>query len=501
MRKQKQEEYKGYRTPGIRLMEPMLADLPAFSEGQDEAALYPYHLFDKAHLVMLAEEGLVPRSDAAAMLKELRSTEPDKVVESRLEAGGAMHSGEYLLIRRLGEEVGGRMHLGRSSGDLHAVWRRCRQRDSLLTLMREINRLRAVFLEVASENLHAVMPAYTHSQHAQPTTLGHQLLAWSSSLERCFGRAAFAYGWVNQSPAGAAIMTGSDFPLNRHRTAELMGFDGVLPNTYDAILNEDTPLDSFMAVASVHLNLSRWASDLNFWFTSEAGYIDVPDRFCGTSSIMMQKKNPDSLEYVRGAVADAMGGLVASFAVQKAASGDPTMDLRYMDDALFRSFDMAVRNLGWFIELMPALEVKRDRMREMAGAHWAQATDVAGALVREKGLPWRTAHQIVGILVRFTEERGIRPQDVTPELLDEASVEYMGVGVGLGKEALARALDPMAFVERRTLYGGPAPEECRRRMSEYRDRLREDEASVEERRRRLAEASESLESAIDGIVG
>ena len=159
------------------------------------------------------------------------------------------------------------------------------------------------------------MPAYTHSQHAQPTTLGHQLLAWTSSLERCFGRAAFAYSWANQSPAGSAIMTGSDFPLNRHRTAELMGFDGVLPNTYDAILNEDTPLDTFMAVASVHLNLSRWASDLNFWFTSEAGYIDVPDRFCGTSSIMMQKKNPDSSgvrSWSGGRCDGRTGGLVRS---------------------------------------------------------------------------------------------------------------------------------------------------------------------------------------------
>ena len=177
------------------------------------------------------------------------------------------------------------------------------------------------------------------------------------------------------------------------------------------------------------------------------------------------------------------------------------MDLRYMDDALFRSFDMAIRNLGWFIELMPALEVKRDRMREMAGAHWAQATDVAGALVREKGLPWRTAHQIVGILVRFSEERGIRPRDVTPDLLDEASVEYMGEGVGLSEEALNRALDPMVFVERRTLYGGPAPEECRRRIVEYEARLREDEESVEERRCRLDESAGKLESAIDAIIG
>ena len=500
LRKQPHGEYQGYRTPGIRLMEPLLPGVSAFTEDTDPSALYPYHLFDKAHLVMLAEEDLIPRQDAAAMLKALREMEAQGVGEVRQQVGGTMHSGEQYLIRLLGEEVGGRMHLGRSSGDLRAVWRRCRQRDCLIDMMGEMNGLRAVLLEVAEKNLDAVMPGYTHSQHAQPTTLGHQFLAWVCVLERCFQRADVAYRRVNESPAGAAIMTGSDFPLNRHRTAELMGFDGVLRNTYDAILNEDVALDTFHAVALVHLSLSRWASDINFWFTSEAGYIDVPDRFCGTSSIMMQKKNPDSLEYVRGAVAESMGGLMTAFAVQKAASGDPTMDLRYMDRALFNSFEMAIRHLRWFTELLPEMEVKRERMREMAGAHWAQATDVAGALVREKGLPWRTAHQIVGILVRYSSERNIRPQEVTPALLDEAAVEYMGEPVGLGDEALRRALDPVEFVNRRTLYGGPSPEECLRRLPEYRAQLEQDEAMVEEKSKGLSQAADKLERAIDALV-
>ncbi|MEE9248995.1 MAG: hypothetical protein V3U79_09910, partial [Dehalococcoidia bacterium] len=242
------------------------------------------------------------------------------------------------------------------------------------------------------------------------------------------------------------------------------------------------------------------ASDINFWYTSEAGYIDVPDRFCGTSSIMMQKKNPDSLEYVRGAVAESMGGLMTAFAVQKAATGDPTMDLRYMDRALFNSFEMATRHLRWFTELLPAMKVKRERMREMAGSHWAQATDVAGALVREKGLPWRTAHQIVGILVRYSSERNIRPQEVTPALLDEAAVEYMGEPVGLGDEVLRRALDPVEFVNRRTLYGGPSPEECLRRLPEYRAQLERDEALVEEKAEGLMQAAAKLERAIDALV-
>ncbi|GIX48997.1 MAG: argininosuccinate lyase [Candidatus Tectimicrobiota bacterium] len=500
MRKQVHTEYRGFRTPGIRLKEPLLPDIIGHSSEAELPLLYAYHMFDKAHLVMLAEEQLIPRADAAAMLRALRDMEAEGIEKVRLEVGGGMHSGEQYLIRRLGEEVGGRIHLGRSSGDLGAVARRIRQRDRLLELMRHLNELRATLLAVAEANLDAVMPGYTHSQHAQPVTLGHQLLAWASALERDFERAGNAYQRVNQSPAGAAIMTGSNFPLNRHRTAELLGFDGVIKNTFDAILNQDVALDSFLAVASVNLNLSKWAADLNFWFTAEAGYIDIPDRFCGTSSIMMQKKNPYVLEYMRGAVAESMGGLVTAFAVQKAATGDPVQDRRYMYEALFRSFDLAVRSLRWMTLLLPAIEVKKARMREMAAAYWATATDVAGALVREKGLPWRTAHQIVGILVRLSEERGLKPAEVTPALLDEAAVEYMGEPVGLSAEALQRALDPVVFVAERTLYGGPAPEECRRRLPDYHARLQADREAVAEKERRLQAAATALEKAIDALL-
>ena len=500
MRRQVHTEYSEFRTPGIRLMEPLLSSITGHSSEAELPVLYAYHMFDKAHLTMLAEENLIPRQDAVAMLRALRRMEADGVETVRMEVGGGMHSAEQYLIQRLGEDVGGRIHLGRSSGDLGVVARRIHQRNRLIELMSEINGLRGAVLQVAEENLNAVMPGYTHSQHAQPVTLGHQLLAWASILERDFERADTAYKRVNQSPAGAAIMTGSNFPLNRHRTSDLLGFDGVIKNTFDAILSEDVALDTFLAVASVNLSLSKWASDLNCWFTSEAGYIDIPDRFCGTSSIMMQKKNPYALEYTRGAVAESMGGLVTAFAVQKATTGEPIQDRRYMYDALFRSFDLAVRDLRWFSELLPAIEVKKDRMRKMTGSYWAQATDVAGALVREKGLPWRTAHQIVGILVRFSYERGLKPEQATTELLDEAAIEYRGEPVGLSNEVLRRALDPVEFVNGRTLYGGPAPEECRRRLPEYHAQLQTDQRSVEEKAQRLKEAADRLEKAIDALL-
>ena len=500
MLKQAQAEYSGFRNPGIRLTEPLLPSITSHSSEAELPLLYAYHMFDKSHLTMLAEEDLIPRADAVAMLKEIRHMEAEGVEKVRLEVGGGMHSAEQYLIRGLGEEVGGRIHLGRSSGDLGAVARRIRQRDRLIELMNEINALRGAVLQVAEDNLDTVMPGYTHSQHAQPVTLGHQLMSWDSALERDFDRASTAYRRVNQSPAGAAIMTGTNFPINRQRVAALMGFDGVLRNTFDAILSQDVALDSFLTVASVNMNLARWSSDMNFWFTSEAGYIDVPDRFCGTSSIMMQKKNPYALEYTRGALAESMGGIVTAFAVQKAATGEAIQDRRYMYDAMFRSFDLAVRDLQWFTELLPALEVNRERMRDMAGSYWAQATDVAGALVRENELPWRTAHQIVGILVRLSYERGIKPMEATPQLLDEAAVEYMGEPVGLSDEALDCALDPAEFVNGRTVYGGPSAEECRNRLPEYHEQLRQDRLAVQQMERRLADASTEQERAIDALL-
>lgn len=500
MRKQEQARYSGYRMPGIRMNEPMLEDVDSVYHEVQLVDLSPYHLFDKAHLVMLTEEGLIPREHGVAMLEALGEMEAEGFEELRRQVGGTSHSGEQYLIRRLGEEVGGHIHLGRSSGDLEAVRRRVQQRDWLIALMKGINNLRSALLVTATEHLHTVMPGYTHSQHAQPVTLGFQYLAWVCALTRDFERAAAAYGRVNVSPAGAAIMTGSNFALNRHRTAELMGFDGVLSNTFDAILNEEVALDSLLALTTVQLNLSKWAADLNFWYTSEAGFIDIPDRYCGTSSIMMQKKNPDLLEFIRGAVGETLGGFVTSVTVQKSASGDSTMDIFYMDRVLFRSFATAVNHLENFTGFISAVQVKAERMEVFAGRHWAQGTDVAGALVSDKGLPWRTAHQIVGILVRLAIERGIDPRDVTPELLDEAAREYMDEPVGLSAETLRKALDPVEFVRARTLFGGPAPEESERRIADYQDELVRDKETVSRLQANLARASDKLQAAIDSLL-
>jgi argininosuccinate lyase len=476
---------------------PLMAGLTTQYGPAADALLDAYHLFDKAHLVMLGEEELIPREDAAAMLGALRDLEAAGVSAVRNEVGGGMHSGEQYLIRRLGYDVGGRIHLGRSTGDFGAVARHVRERTRLLELIEGIVALRAVVLDLAEQHLETVMPGQTGSQPAQPVTLAHQLLHWSATLHRHAVRATLAYDGVNQSPAGAAILTGSSFAMNRPRTAELMGFAGVITNTFDAIQGHDDELDTIAVGVSMNVSLGRWANDLTFWSTAEAGYVRIPDAFCGTSSIMAQKRNPAILPAIRNAAHEAAAAYVATAGALITTTGEFGGD---GGSGLHRSFDAAVRGMNWLAQLLPQLEVNSDRMLEAAGSHWAQATDVAAALVSERGLPWRVAHQVTAIVVRLAEERGIHPLAVTTGLVDEAAIAYMDRPVGLPSTALSAALDPMRFVTVRTLLGGPAPAEAARQIAEHRSELGDGVRLVVERRDALDRAKATLEAAIDALI-
>jgi argininosuccinate lyase len=489
-------EYAGPRAAGIRMNDPIMPGLTTQYGTAEDSLLEAYHLFDKAHLVMLGEEQLIPRDAAAAMIVALRELEAEGVSTVRNQVGGGMHSAEQYLIRRLGYDVGGRIHLGRSTGDFGAVARRLRERTRLLELIEGIVALRTAVLDLADQHLETVMPGQTGSQPAQPVTLAHQLIHWSVTLQRHAERAFQAYTRINQSPAGAAILTGSSFAMNRHRTAELMGFEGVLTNTFDAIQGHDDELDTIAVSVSLNVSLARWSNDLNFWSTAEAGYVRIPDAFCGSSSIMAQKRNPAILPAIRNAASDALGAYTTTAASLITATGEFGGD----GDGLHRTFESAVRGMNWLAQLLPALQINTDRMLEAAGSHWAQATDVAAALVTELSLPWRVGHQIVAIFVRLAEERAIHPLDVTTELLDEAAVLYMDRPVGLTPEDLTDALDPVHFVAARTLLGGPAPSEAARQLAEHRATLAADEQHLDERRSAINSAAVALEHAIDDLV-
>jgi len=493
--------YSGFRRPGVRLNEELL---PALAEHRTEKlgdTLEAIHTFDKAHLVMLVERGLIPRADGVAMLRELRAMEAEGILAVRMRVQGGSHSAEQYLIRVLGEAVGGRIHLGRSSGDLSEVGRRYTIRQHLLRHMGNLNRFRRVLVEIAPQHLSTVMPGFTHGQDAQPTTFGHWLSMWACVFERDFARAGALYQRVNQSPAGAGILCGSDFDLDRERTSQLLGFDGPLRNTMDAILSHDAVLLETASVLMIHASsMARLAEDFELWFSSEFSFIDMPDRYCDTSSIMAQKRNPLFSEEVKATAAAVYGGLTTAIAVESGPTGLAMNEHRATQSALWSNFAEIDQRLNEAIGLLPEITVNKARMLAVANDTWTQAADLAGGIVRLRGLPWRTAHQIVAILVRLSYERDIKPREVTPTLLDEAAMLYWDRPLRLSESELRDLLLAERSVERRTLLGGPAPEAASRELAILTDRLNGDEGTHAEAVQHVESAARELERSISLLL-
>lgn len=452
-----------YRKKGARLMEDADESVLWHKPGNPEDYRYlleAFHLIDKAHLIMLAEEKLIPREDAIIMLRAMKDMEREGVEEVRLRTGGAMHSGEHYLIEKLGEEIGGRLHLGRSSGDMQSTSNRIMVRSGYLDLMIEVLKFREALLEVACKHTYTVMPHYTRFQHGQTTTFGHYIVALVHALERDFERLAQAFARCNVSSMGCGAGTGSEFPLNRIRTTELMGFSSVNTNTKDSYAFMDFGIEAYAIMAMLMTNIDRVASDIFIWYTHEFGLVDIADRYCGTSSIMAQKKNPHSLMFVTENISKLLGRMTGAIIQYRNISGIGALK------ELGATFQMTIRSVRAMSGIISTLKIKTERMREQSAASWAQASDLAGAIVREKGLPWRTAYQIVAILVRQAIEEGKGEKDVTPDMVDRAAKEYIGKPLELSVNIINKALDPLECVRARNLIGGPSPEQVEKQIDE-----------------------------------
>ena len=484
-----------YRKAGARLTEDADPSQIAHKVGTSERTLpllQAYHCFDKAHVVMLSEEGLIPKHDGTAILRAFREMEATGWEQVRRDGGHGLFSGEAYLIEKLGEEIGGKIHLGRSSGDLNSVSARIGLRGKLLDVMEADLKCRNAYLKLAEQHLETVLPTYTMMQQAQVGTFAHYLVAWTLPLERDFERLLGAYGRTNVSSAGAGIGTGSDFPLNRNRTAELLGFDGVCQNVRDANAGRDFVLEALSAITILMVNVA-WATDTIFLFCSnEFNFVEIADRYCGSSSIMPQKKNPHSLMVVSETASQLSGAMSTMLTNARSISGSIK--------AVLQNFDLAVEAVNLWAGIISTLQVNKEVMRQSTLEFWALATDLAGAIVRIKSLPWRTAHQITAILVRMALEQGKKASDIDSSFVDFAAREYIGEPLDLGDEEIRRVLDPLRAVKARTLLGGTAPEEVQRQIQRGEDLLRQDTAELGLKRKKLAEAAAKLEAAIDVIL-
>jgi len=346
-----------------------------------------------------------------------------------------------------------------------------------------------------------VMPGHTCLQHAQTTTLAHTLMAWDAALGRDVERFVGTYQATGESPAGAAIMTGSTFPLRRTRTAELLGFDRVAGNTRDAVLNLDVILQAHTTTSVCMSTLMRIAQDLYMWASSEFGYVDLPDSYCSTSSIMPQKKNPWGLAWIRGEGSLALGHLSGVFTMLKAESDqlEATMLTAWeLWKALDLLNDMALLLTG----VIKGAQFDKERLYELACEHFCQATDLAAVLVTEGGLPWREAHQLTARVVRAAGEAGMKPADVTVEFMNQVRGEYGAAPLSMSPEVLAAALDPrQSVIARDAVQGSPSPRQVAGQIESAVSSIRPDREQAQAIANRAQQAADLLEQAIDRVLG
>lgn len=473
-------------------------------ERELRVAFEPQMQIHLAHTLMLARQSIISHEDARAILStlvELRASGPRAIdVDHSLE--DLYSHVERALIRRVGADIGGRMHTGRSRNDLGVTTARLVLRARALDLLDGVLGFQAVLLDLASKHVDTVMPGLTHSQHAQVITLGYYLAAFGNVIARDLDRLEAAYGRVNRNPLGAAALTTTGFPLDRDLTTDLLGFDGLVENAYDAIVSRDDVTELAAVVALLMTNLSRLAEDLWIWSTLEFGYAELADRYCSVSSIMPQKKNPGVLEKIKALAAQAIGDSMAAFAAVKNVSFSECGDAQTGGNLpLYAAIDAATTTLDLLSGVLPSTTFRTDRMRHLATVGFATMTELADTIVREKGLSFRVAHNIVGKTVQRAIDEGKTAIDLTVEMLDASSRELFGRPLGLSEQALAQALDPWDNIRIRQVTGGPAPEEMSRMLGNARRGLASAKDRQAARRARVEDARRRLEHDVAAFIG
>lgn len=466
-----------------------------------QQSYFAFHAFDKAHTVSLTEAELIPVSAAKAILSGLRQMEREGLREARDRMGGGRHAGEAYLTEVIGADKAGWINLGRSSGDLDATAWRIVFRSKVPGLMEHLCSLREALTDTAKQHLDTVMPGHTCLQHAQTTTLAHTMMAWEASLVRDTKRIDAVYQATGDSPAGSAIMTGSTFPLRRERTAELLGFDRVAGNTRDAVLNLDIILQAHTAAAICISDVMRIAQDLFLWATSEFAYVDLPDSYCSTSSIMPQKKNPWGLAWIRGEGSLALGHLSGVFTMLKAESDqlEATMLSAW---ELWKILDLLDDMVLLLTGVIRGSVFQKERLYELASEHFCQATDLAAAFVTEAGLPWREAHQFTARLVRAAIEAEIKPHQITLDFINQIREQDGQQPLSLAEDVLKKALEPSQSVYARdAVQGSPSPRQVSDQIDHAQRVIAQDRARAKEISAQAKRASDCLEQAIDRILG
>jgi len=419
-----------------------------------------------AHARMLAKQGLLTRKELESILAALENAK-ETLKQGEFPIDTSLEDIHPNIEKFVTEETkaGEKLHTGRSRNDQIATDLRLAIRKNLIEIAERLKQLIHTILAQAEKNRHTVMPSYTHTQHAQVTTWAHYLIAYSDALMRDLERTKQALARVNRSPLGSCAIAGSTLPLDRDYTAKLLGFNGLAENSLDATGSRDFLLDTLSALSILMVDLSRISEDLILFSTHEYGMVSLPEEYCSTSSAMPQKKNPDTLELIRGKSSTVIGNLTQALFCLKGLPSGYNRDFQEAHAHAFNSLKIAKESLLILDGVFSGLQINKKRMETLADENYACAIDLAELLVT-KGMPFRQAHQAVGKMVKGCIAQGTKLSALSPLKIEQDT------GIKISASELKKATTPaLAILERKTI-GSPNPKETERMIKERKKDLK-----------------------------
>ncbi|MBM3236423.1 argininosuccinate lyase [Candidatus Poribacteria bacterium] len=488
---------------GGRFSKDLSAEAESFTETIDvDSRMVLYDIWgSQAHAIMLAHQQIISQDDLCQIVTWLEKAKEDflngkLVLKSDLED---VHMNvEAYLIEGAGREYGGKLHTARSRNDQVLVDARLYIREQILDTQELLYQLAKTFLEIATANVETVMPGYTHTQHAQPITLGFWATAYVSMFLRDLKRLDAAYSNVNTNPLGACALAGTSFPTERNLTTKLLGFDSTHEHALDVISSRDFITETLFALAQLMSNLSRLSEEIVYWSTYEFRMVAVDDAYASGSSIMPQKKNPCIAELARGRTGKIYSALQEVLITLKSLPMGYNRDLQEDKPPLWEAFDVVQACLSIFNGMLATLEINTERMAELANANFATATELANFLVRERGLSFRECHEIVGSIVGKLASSGLTFSNLqeTQKLLKERNIE-------ISIPELRAILDPKLAVLNNKSLGGASPGEVKRMAAEFDAHLAQFESKIAQKREQINLAqkltNDVIEAALSGV--
>jgi len=448
-----------------------------------------------AHDIMLYEQGIIPLKELKmilAALEEIRRKWRSGEITIGAEYEDVHEYIETMVIKQIGIEAGGMIHTGRSRNDQVVTDIKLRLREDILNISEATLNLVDVLQKRATEHADNIMIVYTHGQHGQIGTLGAYLSAYADILLRDQQRLTELYARVNTNPLGSGPVGGTSININRKRTTELLGFDGIQENSIDATSSRDWAMETAAVCAIIMGDLSRIAADILEWSTVEFGYIELADEYTSSSSIMPQKKNPSTIELLRGKTGESYGALIELLTMEKGVTTGYVQDLQETKLTLWRTIENTQICLEIMTGAIATMKIKPEKLYRQVPGNFAMAVELAETLSNEADLSFRESYKIAADLVNLSISRGTTLDKLKPEDVETSATSLYKKKIKVNQSLIDKATDPKLSLQRRRSLGSPRPEEVKRMLKEHGVTAKKQRASLIKTRNDVESALKTL---------